>query len=327
MQTRKLGKSELHLTTIGHGTWSIGGPWEFGWGPQDDKESLATIRRALELGINWIDTAPAYGLGHSEEIVGQAIKGHRDRLVIATKCGLVWDDPSQGKVDNRLKTWSVKQEAEESLRRLDIDVIDLYQIHWPVPDEDIEEGWEAIAELIDEGKVRYGGVSNFSVEQMKRIQPIHPITSLQPEYSMLAREPEEGLLPFCRENNIGVVAYSPLRSGVLTAKFDRERVENLADGDWRRRDRDFQEPRLSANLDLLDELRDVARRHGRPVHQLATAWVLAQPGITSAIVGARTVEQIEGSAPAGEWNLSEGILDEIRSLLHGHKQKVEMLGG
>lgn len=327
MRTRKLGKSDLHLTVVGLGTWSIGGPWDYGWGPQDDQESIATIQRALDLGINWIDSAAAYGLGHSEEIIGRAIKGRRDEINLATKCGLVWDDPSSGKVDNRLKKWSVKEEAEGSLRRLGVDVIDLYQIHWPVPDEDIEEGWEAIAELIEEGKVRYGGVSNFSVEQMRRIQPIHPIASLQPEYNMIARDVEEGLLEFCRENEIGVVAYSPLASGILTEKFDRERVENLDEGDWRRRDKDFQEPRLSVNLDLVDELHDVARRHQRPLHQLATAWVIAQPGVTSAIVGARTVEQIESSAPAGEWTVPESALNEIEALLNAHEDKLEMLAG
>ena len=216
MRTRKLGFTDLYLTTVGLGTWAIGGPWDFGWGPQDDADSIATIQKAIDLGINWIDTAPAYGLGHSEEIVGQAIKGRRDGLIIATKCGMVWDDPSSGKAYNRLKAESIRQEVEDSLRRLDIDVIDLLQIHWPVPDEDLEEAWEEMARLAEEGKIRYLGASNFSVEQLARVKRIYPVASLQPPYNMLQRDIEKELLPFCAANDIGVITYGPMQRGLLT---------------------------------------------------------------------------------------------------------------
>ncbi|HEY3476633.1 MAG TPA: aldo/keto reductase, partial [Anaerolineales bacterium] len=206
MQTRKLGFTDMEFTSCGFGAWAAGGQWDWGWGPQDDSESIAAIQRGLDLGINWIDTAAAYGLGHSEEIVRKAIQGRRDQVFIATKCGLVWDDPSTGKVFNRLRGWSVRQEAENSLRRLGIEVIDLYQIHWPKPDSEIEEGWTEIAQLVEEGKVRYAGVSNFSVEQIQRAQRIHPVASLQPEYSMLERNVENQLLGYCAEQQIGVIA-------------------------------------------------------------------------------------------------------------------------
>jgi aryl-alcohol dehydrogenase-like predicted oxidoreductase len=247
MQTRKLGYTDLHLTTVGLGTWAIGGGgWAYGWGPQDDADSIRTIQRALDLGINWIDTAAVYGLGHSEEIVGKAIRGQRDQVVIATKCGLVWDEGSTTPY-GRLKAWSVRREVEASLRRLGVDVIDLYQIHWPNPDEDIEEAWATIADLVREGKVRYAGVSNFSVEQMKRIQPIHPIASLQPPYNMLRRDIETEILPFCAANHIGVIVYSPMASGVLTEKFSPQWAASLPDDDWRKKySGHLQEPELSA---------------------------------------------------------------------------------
>jgi aryl-alcohol dehydrogenase-like predicted oxidoreductase len=316
MQTRKLGYTDLYLTTVGLGTWAIGGGgWAYGWGPQDDTDSIRAIQRALDLGINWIDTAAVYGLGHSEEIVGKAIRGRRDQVVIATKCGLVWDEGSTTPY-GRLKAWSVRQEVEASLRRLGVDVIDLYQIHWPNPDEDIEEAWATIADLVREGKVRYAGVSNFSVEQMKRIQPIHPIASLQPPYNMLRRDIEAEILPFCAANHIGVIVYSPMASGVLTEKFSRQWVASLPDDDWRKKySGHLQEPELSANLALVEGLKAIAARYGRTVSQLAIAWTLRRPEVTAAIVGARRPEQIEQTAPAADWVLPPEVLAEIDDLL------------
>jgi aryl-alcohol dehydrogenase-like predicted oxidoreductase len=317
MKKRKLGFTDLELTTVGFGAWAIGGGnWEWGWGPQDDRDSLAAIQRGLDLGINWVDTAAAYGLGHSEEVVGKALKGRRDAVTVATKCGLVWGDPSSGKAINRLKAESVRKEAENSLRRLGVDVIDLYQIHWPIPDADVEEGWTEIAKLIEEGKVRYGGVSNFSVEQIKRCQAIHPVASLQPPYSMLDREVEADLLAFCAANQIGVVAYSPMASGLLTGKYDRQRVEALPAQDWRKsRSEHFQEPELSANLKLIEALGEIARRESISLVELAVAWVLRRGEVTAAIVGARRPDQIEGIAPAGDLELSQEVLGEIDWLL------------
>jgi aryl-alcohol dehydrogenase-like predicted oxidoreductase len=313
MQTRKLGYTDLELTTVGLGTWAIGGEWAYGWGPQDDAESIAAIQRSLDLGINWLDTAAIYGLGHSEEVVGQAIAGRRDEVIVATKCSRVWDE--KGKVTGRLKAGSVRREVEASLRRLKIDLIDLYQIHWPNPDEEIEEGWGTIADLIKEGKVRYGGVSNFSVEQLKRVQPIHPVASLQPPYSMLRREVEEELLPYCAANNIGVIAYSPMQAGLLTGKFTKERVANLPAGDWRKQNDFFQEPALSTNLAFVEKLRPIAERNGKTVAQLAIAWVLRRPELTAAIVGARCPSQIEETIQAGDWQLSAEDVAEIDQLL------------
>ncbi len=316
MQTRKLGYTDLHLTTVGLGTWAIGGGgWAYGWGPQDDTDSIRAIQRALDLGINWIDTAAVYGLGHSEEIVGKAIRGRRDQVIIATKCGLVWDEGSTTPY-GRLKAWSVRQEVEASLRRLGVDVIDLYQIHWPNPDEDIEEAWATIADLVREGKIRYAGVSNFSVEQMKRIQPIHPIASLQPPYNMLRRDIEAEILPFCAANNIGVIVYSPMASGVLTEKFSRQWAVSLPDDDWRKKySGHLREPELSANLALLEGLKAIAARYGRTVSQLAIAWTLRRPEVTAAIVGARRPEQIEQTAPAADWVLPPEVLAEVDDLL------------
>jgi len=316
MQTRKLGYTDLYLTTVGLGTWAIGGGgWAYGWGPQDDTDSIRAIQRALDLGINWIDTAAVYGLGHSEEIVGKAIRGRRDQVIIATKCGLVWDEGNTTPY-GRLKAWSVRQEVEASLRRLGVDVIDLYQIHWPNPDEDIEEAWATIADLVREGKIRYAGVSNFSVEQMKRIQPIHPIASLQPPYNMLRRDIEAEILPFCAANNIGVIVYSPMASGALTEKFSRQWVASLPDDDWRKKySGHLQEPELSANLALVEGLKAIAARYGRTVSQLAIAWTLRRPEVTAAIVGARRPEQIEQTAPAADWALPPEVLAEIDDLL------------
>jgi len=314
MKTRKLGWTELKLSTIGLGTWAIGGgKWKFSWGPQDDRQSISAIQRALELGINWIDTAAVYGLGHSEEIVAKAIKRLRRKPIIATKCGRVWD--RGGNILSRLRKESVRSEVEASLKRLKIEIIDLYHIHWPEPDEEIEEAWDTIADLMKEGKIRYAGVSNFSLEQLRRIQAMHPVASLQPPYSMLERNIEKGFLKYCSVNNIGVVAYSPMQKGILTGKITRERVANLPEDDHRRRDPRFQEPELSANLELVEGLRPIAEKSGRTVAQLAIAWVLRRSEVTAAIVGARRPAQIEETVVAGDWEISKKDVAAIEALL------------
>jgi len=323
MQTRKLGWTDLNLSTIGLGTWAIGGGgWKFSWGPQDDKESISAIRRALELGINWIDTAAVYGLGHSEEIVGKAIKGLRDKPIIATKCERVWD--RDGNIFGRLKKESIHSEVEASLKRLKIEVIDLYQIHWPEPDEDIEEAWTTLGDLIKKGKIRYAGVSNFNLEQLKRVQPIHPLASLQPPYSMLERGIEKKILEYCSANNIGVIAYSPMQKGLLTGKFTKERAHKLPEDDHRRRDPRFQEPELSANLKLVEDLRSISEKNGKTVAQLAIAWVLRRPEVTSAIVGARRPSQIEETVVAGDWVLSKEDIAAIEALLDKRQKSVKL---
>jgi len=315
MQTRKLGYSDLNITNIGLGTWAIGGGgWKFAWGPQDDKESIAAIREAVDIGINWIDTAALYGLGHSEIVVGKAIKGMKEKPIIATKCCRCWDE--KRRIFNSLKKDSIRSEVEASLRRLRVDVIDLYQIHHPSPDEDIEEGWEAIAKLIKEGKIRYAGVSNFSVEQLKRIQPIHPVASLQPPYSMLERGIEDELLDYCEKNNIGVIVYSPMQRGLLTGKFSKERVQNLPNDDHRRKNIQFQEPQLSVNLELVESLRPVAKKNNITLAQLALAWVLRRKEVTAAIVGARNQSQIQETAAAGDVKLTEDDIETIERLLN-----------
>lgn len=318
MQTRKLGWTDLNLTTIGFGTWALGGgDWKWSWGAQNDQESIAAMARGIELGINWIDTAPVYGLGHSEQVVGQALKKLGRRPIVATKCSLVWDKDKN--ISGCLKKASVRAEAEASLKRLRVDVIDLYQIHWPNPDEDVEEGWSAIADLVKEGKVRYAGVCNFGVEQLKRIQPIHPVASLQPPYSLIVRGVESGLLQFCAANRIGVVVYSPMQKGLLTGKFEK-RASNLAADDHRRQDTDFQEPRLKAHLDLVEGLRPIAAKSGKTVAHLAIAWVLRRPELTSAIVGARRPSQIEETVAGGDWTLSPDDIRAIDALLEKHQK-------
>ena len=316
MQTVKFGKTGMEITPIGFGSWAIGGSgWAAAWGPQDDEEAVGAIRRAVELGMNWVDTAAVYGLGHSEELVAQALKGipESERPYVFTKCSLVWDD--NGEVHNVLEKDSVKRECEESLQRLQTDVIDLYQIHWPNPDEDIEEGWEAMAELKDEGKVRHIGVSNFDLSQMERIGEIAPIETLQPPYNMLNRGVEEEILPYCRENDIGVIAYSPMRSGLLTGKMTPERVANLPSDDWRRNADDFQEPRLPRNLELVGLLKEIGAEHGRSPGEVAIAWTLRHPAVTAAIVGGRRPDQVDGIIGAAELRLSEDELDRIETFL------------
>lgn len=315
MQMRKLGHSNLHLTTIGLGTWAMGGgDWKFGWGPQDDNASVNAIHAALNQGINWIDTAAIYGHGHSEEVVGKAIKGIRNEVIIATKCGRIWEGDSR-EIGKSLRADSIRREVEASLKRLAIEVIDLYQIHWPEPDEEIEEGWGTIADLVREGKIRYGGVSNFSLEQLKRAQAIHPIASLQPPYSMLRREIEEEIMTYCGTNQIGIIAYSPMQAGLLTGKFTKERAAGLPESDWRSRNPFFMEPQLSVNLQAIDQLRKIADEKKISLSQLSLAWVLRNKEMTSAIVGARNPEQIEETAKAGDMSLANAEIDAIEEIL------------
>jgi aryl-alcohol dehydrogenase-like predicted oxidoreductase len=314
VRTRTLGWAGVELTPIGLGTWAMGGSgWQFSWGPQDDAQSIGAIRRAVERGINWIDTAPAYGLGHSEEIVGNAVRGMAKKPFIATKCSRVWDE--RGTLGSNLKAESIQREAEDSLRRLQVDVIDLYQIHWAMPDEDLEEGWTAVADLIRQGKVRYGGVSNFSVAQLERIRKIHPIASVQPPYSMLVPGIEQDLLAYCGAHRIGVICYSPMYKGLLTGRFNRERLQSLAEDDHRRRDPRFQEPQITANLRLVESLSPLAQRAGRTLGELAIAWVLRRPEVTSAIVGARSAAQVDEFAAAGDWSLPAELESQIEGLL------------
>ena len=314
MQTKQLGNSELHITPIGFGAWAIGGGgWAFGWGAQDDQESIEAINRALDLGVNWIDTAAIYGLGHSEEVVAKALKGRSNRPYIFTKCSMIWDE--KGEIGRSLKADSVRREVEASLRRLDIETIDLYQIHWPNPESEIEEGWTTLSKLKDEGKVRYIGVSNFNVEQLKRIQKIAPVTSLQPPYSLVKPDVEKEILPFCQENNIGVIVYSPMQSGLLTGKMTPERVANLPDNDWRRNSGEFQEPRLSRNLKLVEVLQHIGEQYDRSPGEVAIAWTLNNPAVTAAIVGARNPKQVEGIIAAGEFRLNQQELDQIAAFL------------
>ncbi len=315
MEKRRLGNSDLHLTRLGLGAWAIGGPgYKFGWGPQDDKDSIAAIRKALDSGINWIDTAAVYGLGHSEVVVARALEGIAHRPYIFTKCERVWNE--RGEIGGSLKAESLRRECEASLRRLKVDAIDLYQIHWPNPDEDIEEGWTTLAKLKEEGKVRYIGLSNFNVSQMKRAQAIARITSLQPPYSMLARGVENETLPYCAEQNIGVIVYSPMRSGLLSGAMTRERAAALPDSDWRHRDADFQEPKLSRNLLLVELLRSIGKPHGRTPGEVAIAWALRHPAVTAAIVGLRNQEQISGIIGAAEFRLSAEEIGEIENFLN-----------
>jgi aryl-alcohol dehydrogenase-like predicted oxidoreductase len=322
MKTRKLGWTALELTTVGIGTFPIGGAeWFAGWGPQDDRESIAMIQRALELGINWIDTAPVYGLGRAEQVVGDALKGVAKKPIIATKLGLVWDE--HGEVSGVLKRESVRREVEASLRRLGIDVIDLYQIHWPRPDEDIEEAWTAMAELVQEGKVRYIAVSNCSVEQMERLGRIHRVASLQPPYSMIIRDVEDEILPYCGKNDIGVVPYSPMQRGLLTGKFTKERVAALDKRDHRLREPYFQEPQLSINLEFVDRLRSIADKRGKTLAQLSIAWVLRIPEVTAAIVGARRPSQIEETAGAADWELDDEEIKKIDALLEERERRIQ----
>ncbi len=312
MQTKQLGNSDLKITPIGVGAWAMGGgDWAFAWGPQDDADSINAIHAALDKGVNWIDTAAVYGLGHSEEVVGRAVKGMANPPYIFTKCERIWNEERQ--IQKSLKADSIRREVEASLRRLQIERIDLYQIHWPEPDEDVEEGWTEMAKLKAQGKVRWIGVSNFNVQQLERARAIAPITSLQPPYSMISPEIEPAILPYCGAHNIGVLAYSPMKSGLLSGAMTRERVAAMPVDDFRRRTPNFQEPLLTRNLDLAELLREIGKRHGRSTGEVAIAWVLRRPEVTAAIVGMRSAKQVDGVIGAAEFRLSTGESDEIEA--------------
>ena len=314
MKSQSFGNSDISITPIGIGAWAIGGGgWSFGWGPQDDNASIAAIHAGLDAGINWIDTAAVYGLGHSEEVVAKALKTRSQKPYVFTKCERVWNERKE--IGGSLKSDSIRRECEASLRRLQVEVIDLYQIHWPEPDADIEEGWTELARLKDEGKVRWIGVSNFNVKQLRRAQAIAPITSLQPPYSMLAREVEHEILPYCKQNNIAVIVYSPMSSGLLTGSMTRERVANFAEDDWRRRNPLFQEPNLSRNLAVTEVLRQIGKRHGRNPGEVAIAWTLHNDAVTAAIVGVRSPEQVKGVIGAADFWLSEAEVQQIEQAL------------
>jgi aryl-alcohol dehydrogenase-like predicted oxidoreductase len=310
LDTTQLGQTGLEITRVGFGAWAIGGgDWEFGWGPQEDEQSLAAIHRALEQGVNWIDTAAAYGFGHSERIVGRALQGLAKRPYVFTKCSLL-EGPGR-RVIHSLKRDSILREAEASLERLRIDAIDLYQIHWPDPPEDIEEGWAALAELKHQGLVRHIGVSNFDVEQLRGIQQIAPVETLQPEYSLVVRDAEQELLPFAEAEGIGVIGYSPMSSGLLTGRMTRPRIAQLPEDDWRKRDQRFREPQLSHNLELVDRLTAVADRHDTVPGAVAIAWTLGNPAVDGAIVGFRAPDQVDPLLAAAGLELTRADLDEI----------------
>jgi aryl-alcohol dehydrogenase-like predicted oxidoreductase len=315
MSRRKLGNSDLFITPVGFGSWAIGGAgWEFAWGKQNDHESIAAIHRALELGVNWIDTAAVYGVGHSEEVVARALATWSGpRPYVFTKCGLRWD--AQGQTRHDLTAASIRQECEDSLRRLRVDTIDLYQIHWPVEDQsELEEGWSTMAQLQKEGKARWIGVSNFNVEQLERARAIAPVTSLQPPYSLVRPEVEYEILPYCDLEDIGVIVYSPMASGLLTGTMTRERIAKLPADDWRKRNPEFNEPRLSVNLAIVDRLRKVGARHRAAPGPVAVAWTLRHPAVTGAIVGARNAEQVDDLTAAAGIRLTESELSLIESV-------------
>ena len=314
MNTARLGNSDLELTPIGIGAWALGGPgYRFAWGNQDDHDSIEAIHKALDAGINWIDTAAVYGLGHSEEVVAKALDGMSDRPYVFTKCERVWNE--QGEISKSLKSDSIRREIEASLTRLKLDVIDLYQIHWAEPEEDLEEGWSTLVELKKEGKVRHIGVCNFNVEQLKRAQTIAPVTSLQPPYSILRRGIEDEILPYALEQGIGVIVYSPMASGLLSGKMTHERAAALPENDWRSRSEEFQEPKLTKNLAVANKLAEIGARHGRTAGEAAIAWTLRLPAVTGAIVGIRTPTQVDGIIGAMAFRLSADELEELERVL------------
>jgi aryl-alcohol dehydrogenase-like predicted oxidoreductase len=314
MNTKKLGNSDMFITPVGFGSWAIGGAgWQFGWGRQSDDDSVAAIHKALELGVNWIDTAAAYGLGHSEEVVRRALATWPGkRPLVFTKCGLRWD--ADGQVRRVLSSASIRKECEDSLRRLNVEAIDLYQIHWPVDDtHEFEEGWSTMAQLKREGKVRWIGVSNFSVAQLERAQAIASVATLQPPYSLVHPEVENEILPYCLEQGIGVIVYSPMASGLLSGAMSRHRIATLADDDWRKQHPDFNEPRLTAHLTLVERLREVGIRHNCSPGAVAVAWTLRNPAVTGAIVGARKPKQFGDIVAAAEIQLTDSDLGEIET--------------
>ena len=312
MRTRKLGTTGAELTTVGLGTWAIGGPWDWGWGEQDDRQSLATIQRALDLGVNWIDTAAVYGLGHAEEIVAQAIGGRREEIFLVTKCGQVWD--AEGRVTANNEPDSIRRECDDSLRRLRTDHIDLYLIHWPDAKTPVEASWEAMVRLKEEGKVRHIGVSNFGQDLLERCERIHHVDALQPALNLFDRKWESAVLPWCAEHGVGVITYGSIGYGLLSGRFTRGSLGRLAEGDWRRRYGVFQEPLFSKVLAYIDRLRPLAERRGMDLLHLALAWVLTRPAVTSAIVGARRPDQIEDILRAGDVDLTAEELAEIDAI-------------
>lgn len=313
-QSRQLGNTDMHITPVGFGAWALGGgDWVYAWGPQDDRESIAAIHRALDLGINWIDTAAGYGLGHSEEVVGQALSGMSERPYIFTKCSLPWNE--RGEIISSLKRDSIRCECEDSLRRLKLDAIDLYQIHWPRPEEDLEEGWATLAELQREGKVRWIGVSNYSVAQMRQAEAIAPISSLQPPFSLIRPEVENEILPYCQEHNIGVIVYSPMYSGLLSGKMTAERIKNMPSDDWRQHDPEFQQPRLEHNLRLVSALAEIGKQHGVEPGVVAIAWTLRHPAVTGAIVGVRRPSQVDGIFPSVAFRLSPQEIEQLNGMV------------
>jgi aryl-alcohol dehydrogenase-like predicted oxidoreductase len=312
-----LGNSDLEISSVGFGAWAIGGAgWDFGWGHQEDDQSVSAIIRALELGVNWIDTAAVYGLGHSEEIVAKALsKWKGPKPFVFTKCAQVWDQDKNIILSHDPN--SIRRECESSLKRLNVERIDLYQIHWPPRNNDdkIEPAWEMMSKLKEEGKVKWIGVSNFNVDQLKRALKIAPVTSLQPPYNLINRKVEPEILPFCKENNIGVIVYSPMSSGLLTGTFSKERAANLSDDDWRSRSANFLEPKLSQNLKLAEILKSFGKKINRNAGEIAIAWTLKNPAVTAAIVGARNPDQVNGVMKAGEIYLSKADISELETII------------
>ncbi len=309
MENRQLGKDGPYLSAIGFGTWATGGAWQYGWGKQDDQDSIAAIHKAIECGVNWIDTAAVYGLGHSEKIVRAALQGISEEIFVATKCGLAWNEKGETRIDIRPE--SIRKEIDQSLERLGVDIIDLYQIHWPHPKLPAEDAWSELVKLKESGKVRYIGVSNFGLDDLSKCNAIHPVQSLQPPYSVINRVYEAKVLSYCMENGIGVVVYGPMHSGLLTGKFD---VSRLAEDDWRRNSPEHTEPKLSKYLELVDKLRPIAEKYGKTIGQLAIAWTLMNPAVTSAIVGARNARQQSENIEGAGWRISQEDMEEIESL-------------
>jgi aryl-alcohol dehydrogenase-like predicted oxidoreductase len=311
MKTTELGGTGKEISRVGFGAWAIGAEYDWGWGDQDDEQSIAAIHRALELGVNWIDTAAQYGFGHSEQVVGRALQGLDEQPFVFTKGGQP-EGPNRTTVQT-LERDSLKRECEASLRRLGVEAIDLYQIHWPIPDEELEEGWTTLVELKEEGLVRHIGVSNFSVAQLRRAQAIAPVETLQPPYSLLDRDVEREILPFCEREGIGAIVYSPMASGMLTGKMTRERIEGLPENDWRRRSERFREPQLSKNLELVERLSRVSERHGVSPGAVAVAWTLRNPAVDGAITGFRRPDQVEPILAAAELELSDEEAAELEA--------------
>jgi aryl-alcohol dehydrogenase-like predicted oxidoreductase len=319
VKKRRLGSEGPGITTVGFGAWAVGGPWQFGWGEQDDDDSVAAIRTAVEAGVNWVDTAAVYGLGHSEEVVARALEpfGVGDQVLVFTKCGRNWYGSDGESIEYDLRPDSIRFECEQSLKRLGVERIDLYQFHWPDPvtGTQVEDSWGAMGELIDEGKVRWGGVSNFDVELLERCEAVRHVDSLQPPLSLIRRGAASEVIPWCRDHGTGVIGYSPMASGLLTGRFDHDRLESLQHDDWRRHSEAFQEPQFSRTMALVDRLEPIAERLGTNLPSLAIAWTLSVPGVTAAIVGARTPEQVEEWLGAGDIDLGDDDIKEIELAL------------